>query len=139
MLNFDILTYLPIKLEAILAAINSSETGGIVLFSGIVRGNSKGRAVLHLDYEAYEPLARKKIDEIINQAKLKWQLNLAFCTHRLGKLNISECAVLVITTSAHRTEAYEANRYIIDRVKAEVPIWKNEFFSDGTSEWGKNG
>lgn len=113
-------------------------SGAVVLFSGEVRDNNKGRAVTHLEYEAYESMANKMIAEILATAIQKWELNNAACIHRTGKVEISACAVVVITSSAHRKEAYKANCYIIDRVKNEVPIWKHEFFADGTSEWGQN-
>lgn len=109
-----------------------------MLFSGEVRNNNKGREVTHLEYEAYEPMAEKMIGEIIEDAISRFKLNDAVCVHRLGRVEISECAVVVITGAGHRKEAYDANRYIIDRVKNEVPIWKHEFFTDGTSEWGQN-
>jgi molybdopterin synthase catalytic subunit len=113
-------------------------SGAVVLFSGEVRDNNKGRKVTHLEYEAYEPMANKMIGEIIEEAKSRFKLNQAACVHRLGRVEISGCAVVVVTGAGHRKEAYEANRYIIDRVKNEVPIWKHEFFADGTSEWGQN-
>lgn len=109
-----------------------------MLFSGEVRDNNKGREVTHLEYEAYEPMADKMIDEIIGEAISRFKLNQAVCVHRLGRVEISGCAVVVITGAGHRKEAYDANRYIIDKVKNEVPIWKHEFFTDGTSEWGQN-
>lgn len=113
-------------------------SGAVVLFSGEVRDNNKGRAVKHLEYEAYEPMANKMIDEILKDAISRFKLNQAVCVHRLGRVEISGCAVVVITGAGHRKEAYDANRYIIDKVKNEVPIWKHEFFTDGTSEWGQN-
>lgn len=113
-------------------------SGAVVLFSGEVRDNNKGKKVIHLEYEAYEPMANKMIGEILEEAKSRFKLNQASCVHRLGRVEISECAVVVITGAGHRKEAYDANRYIIDRVKNEVPIWKHEFFADGTSEWGQN-
>ena len=113
-------------------------SGAVVLFSGEVRDNNKGRAVTHLEYEAYEHMANKMIDEILEEAISRFKLNQAVCVHRLGRVEISGCAVVVITGSGHRKEAYDANRFIIDRVKNEVPIWKHEFFADGTSEWGQN-
>lgn len=134
----DYLTYEPIDIGALLTKARNPYTGGMVMFSGEVRNRNKRKEVLYLEYEAYEPMARKKIAEIINDAQKKWKLNHAVCIHRLGKLEISDCAILVITGSVHRAEAYDANRYIVDRVKMEVPIWKNEFFSDGTNEWGNN-
>lgn len=114
------------------------KSGAVVLFSGEVRNENKGREVTHLEYEAYEPMADKMIGQILDEAKIRFNLNQALCVHRLGKVEISGCAVVVITGSGHRKEAYDANRYIIDRVKNEVPIWKHEFFTDGTSEWGQN-
>ena len=109
-----------------------------MLFSGEVRGNNKGKKVTHLEYEAYEPMANKMIKEILEEAKKLFNLNQAACVHRLGNVQISGCAVVVVTGTGHRKEAYDANRYIIDRVKNEVPIWKHEFYADGTSEWGQN-
>ncbi len=113
-------------------------SGAVVLFSGEVRNNNKGREVTYLEYEAYEPMANKMIEEILMEAKSRFKLNQAECVHRLGKVEISGCAVVVVTGAGHRKEAYDANRYIIDKVKNEVPIWKHEFFADGTSEWGQN-
>lgn len=132
------LTYEPINIPVLLASLRSPITGAMVMFSGEIRNINKGRNVEYLEYEAYENMAEKKIEEIVESAKSKWNLNSALCLHRLGRLEISECAVIVITASMHRSEAYEANQYIIDRVKGEVPIWKKEYFTDGTYEWGVN-
>ena len=137
MVNASILTYQPIDIPGILASLRSPETGGIVMFSGEVRNFNNGRKVDYLEYEAYEAMAEKQIREIVDYAINHWKLNNAWCTHRLGKLEISECAVLVVTASSHRPQAYEANRYIIDMVKTEVPVWKKEYYTDGSFEWGK--
>jgi Molybdopterin converting factor, large subunit len=138
MINIDTLTYKPIDIPVLLASLRSPFTGGLVLFSGEVRNTNKGREVSFLEYEAYETMARKKIKEIVQYAINNWNLNNALCIHRLGRLDITDCAVLVVTAGAHRAEAYEANMYIIDTVKKEVPIWKKEYFADGTFEWGIN-
>lgn len=127
-----------IEYNRLFDSFRDPNSGAVVLFSGEVRDNNKGRSVSHLEYEAYEPMAERMIAEIIDLASRKWKLNRAICVHRVGRVGITECAVVVITGSAHRAAAYEANRYIIDRVKNEVPIWKHEFFTDGTSEWGQN-
>jgi molybdopterin synthase catalytic subunit len=132
------LTHHPINIPVLLASLRSPLTGAMVMFSGEIRNINKGRDVKYLEYEAYESMAAKKIEEIVELAKSKWNLNNALCVHRLGRLEISECAVVVITASMHRAQAYEANQYIIDRVKGEVPIWKKEYFTDGTFEWGIN-
>lgn len=113
------------------------EMGGFVVFSGIVRNLNEGKKVTHLEYEAYAPMADEMIRAILADARKKWDLLHANCIHRVGKLGISEIAVIVETGSIHRAEAYESNRYIIDRVKHEVPIWKKEFYFDGSSQWSK--
>jgi molybdopterin synthase catalytic subunit len=112
--------------------------GAVVLFSGEVRDHNKGREVAYLEYEAYHPMADKAIREILTEATEKWSLNIAVAQHRIGRLHIGEAAVVVITASAHRKEAYEANQYIIHRIKHEAPIWKCEYFPDGTHQWGNN-
>ena len=132
------LQYTGLNYSELFDKFRNPNSGAVVLFSGEVRNNNKGREVTHLEYEAYEPMAEKMIDEIIGEAISRFKLNDAVCVHRLGRVEISECAVVVITGAGHRKEAYDANRYIIDRVKNEVPIWKHEFFTDGTSEWGQN-
>ncbi|TGN08499.1 molybdenum cofactor biosynthesis protein MoaE [Leptospira ilyithenensis] len=111
--------------------------GGYVFFAGIVRNINEGRQVTHLEYEAYPEMANRMIGDIINDAKKQWDLQFADCIHRLGVLHIGEVAVIVTTGAVHRDEAYLANRYIIDRVKHEVPIWKREYYIDGSSEWSK--
>lgn len=132
------LQYTGLNYSELFDRFRNPNSGAVVLFSGEVRNNNKGREVTHLEYEAYEPMAEKMIGEIIEDAISRFKLNDAVCVHRLGRVEISECAVVVITGAGHRKEAYDANRYIIDRVKNEVPIWKHEFFTDGTSEWGQN-
>ncbi|PJZ64393.1 molybdopterin converting factor [Leptospira wolffii] len=111
--------------------------GAFVFFAGIVRNLNEGKDVTHLEYEAFAPMADEMIGTILADARKKWDLLHTHCVHRLGVLQVSEVAVLVTTGSMHRAEAYEANRYIIDRVKHEVPIWKKEYFADGTSSWSK--
>lgn len=128
----------PLQLAGLLADSHHPEAGAVVLFSGDVRVSNLGKEVAYLEFEAQEKLAGKMILEILETAKLKWQLRIAVAQHRLGKVGISECAVVVITASPHRKEAYEANRYIMDRLKHEVPIWKCEYFTDGTHKWGGN-
>jgi molybdopterin synthase catalytic subunit len=128
----------PLDLIALLQSAHHPGAGAVVLFSGEVRDNNRGRDVAHLEYESHAPLASKMIGDILEEAKEKWNLHIALAQHRIGKVAIGETAVVVITASAHRGEAYAANRYIIDRIKHEAPIWKCEYFADGTHEWGNN-
>jgi len=136
--NFQYISESPIAPAAILQHAHHPAAGAIVLFSGETRNLSHGKEVDHLFYEAHPSMAAKMIGEILEQAKQKWELSIAIAQHRVGKVSVMECAVIVITASAHRSEAYAANRYIIDRIKHEAPIWKCEYFVDGTSEWGGN-
>lgn len=132
------LQYTDLNYSELFDEFRNPNSGAVVLFSGEVRDNNKSQKVTHLEYEAYEPMANKMIDEILLEAVSRFNLNQAVCVHRLGRVEISGCAVVVITGAGHRKEAYDANQFIIDKVKNEVPIWKHEFFTDGTSEWGQN-
>ena len=127
-----------INIPQLLAMAHHPQAGAIVLFSGETRDNSNGKPVLLLEYEAQESMAEKMIGEILQQATEKWKLNMAIAVHRTGRVAVSETAVVVITASPHRSEAYAANRYIIDRIKHEVPVWKCEYFADGSKTWGGN-
>lgn len=127
-----------IDIPALLALAHHPKAGAVVLFSGETRDNSNGKEVDYLDYEAQGSMAEKMIADILKQAMIKWNLNVAVAVHRTGKVEVSGTAVVVITASAHRSEAYAANRFIIDKIKHEAPIWKCEYFTDGTKEWGGN-
>ena len=128
----------PLDIVGLLQQSHHPAAGAIVLFSGEVRDHNRGKAVSWLEYESHLPLAAKMIREILEEARLKWPLQIALAQHRVGKVPIGESAVVVITASAHRSEAFAANRYIIDRIKHEAPIWKCEYYADGTKEWGNN-
>ena len=132
------LTTEPLNVAALLAGCSHPQAGAWVLFSGEVRNHNLGKAVLSLEYEAHLLLASRKMAEIINEARERWALHAAVCQHRLGKLWIGESAVVVITGASHRGAAYESNRFIMEKIKFEAPIWKKEHFADGTSEWGHN-
>lgn len=136
--ELEFITDQPIDISKILHNAHQPGAGAIVLFCGEVRDNNIGRLVKHLVYESYTSLAEKVIKDIVETAIQKWDLQFASALHRIGKLEISDCAVAVVTAHTHRGEAYESNRYIIDRIKHEAPIWKCEYYQDGTHEWGKN-
>ena len=136
--GYELVTDKKIDLARVLELGHDHRSGALVFFSGEVRNLNEGKEVLYLEYESHRSMAEKMIRAIVEEAKRKWDLNFALCIHREGRVELSECAVVVLTASVHRGEAYSANRYIIDRVKYEAPIWKREFFADGTSKWGKN-
>jgi len=109
--------------------------GGFCSFEGWVRDHHEGRSVLRLEYEAYQSLAEKEGARILDEAMRRFEILHAACVHRVGPLEIGELAVHVCVSSAHRDAAFEACRWIIDEVKSRVPIWKKEFFTDGSSGW----
>jgi molybdopterin synthase catalytic subunit len=113
------------------ARMKRAEDGAVVVFEGIVRDNSRGRRTLYLDYEAYEEMARKQLEELAAQALEKFKVRDVAVAHRLGRLQIGETSVAIVVSSAHRAAAFEACRWIIDTLKQTVPIWKKEHFEDG--------
>ena len=109
--------------------------GAVASFVGIVRNHDKGRAVKGLYYDCYRSMAEKMIKALIEEAETRWDLGEVMVSHRIGHLEIGEVAVAIRVTSAHRAEAFEACRFMIEGIKEKVPIWKKEIFEDGTSEW----
>jgi len=125
------LTREPICAEAIVAAAKQGEDGAVVVFDGIVRNNTRGRQTLYLDYEAYEEMAVKQIEELAAEARRQFGVRQVTMIHRLGRLTVGETSVLIVVASAHRAQAFDACRWLIDTLKKTVPIWKKETFADG--------
>jgi molybdopterin synthase catalytic subunit len=109
--------------------------GGYVAFEGWVRNQNEGRTVLRLEYEAFAPLALREGQRILAHARERFGVAHAYCAHRIGALGIGELAVWVGVSAAHRGEAFEACRYIIDEIKHRLPIWKKEHYDNGDSGW----
>ena len=128
----------PILLDARFALAQNDKAGAVVIFSGDVRNHNEGKKVEALEYESKADLAALMIQEILKEAKLRFGIHYADCVHRVGRVEIGERAILVITAGSHREETYDANRYIVDRVKYDCPIWKKEHFASGDVVWGKN-
>jgi len=121
----------PIDLAALQAS--SPADGALCLFAGIVRNENKGKKVLYLEYEAYEDMALALMERIGAEARAKWPITDLRMVHRLGRLEIGEASVAVAVASPHRTEAFAACRFLIDTLKAQVPIWKKEYYADGSA------
>jgi molybdopterin synthase catalytic subunit/molybdopterin converting factor small subunit len=121
----------PISTETEVARLKLPEDGAAVIFEGVVRNNTRGRRTLYLDYEAYEAMALKQMDELAGEAREKFSVRAIGLVHRLGRLEIGETSVLIVVASAHRGPAFEACRWLIDTLKKKVPIWKKEYFEDG--------
>jgi len=107
------------------------EAGAICIFEGVVRNNSKGKTTRFLEYEGYETMALRKMEEIGAFVRSAWDIDSVAIVHRLGHMDIGETSVAIIVTSAHRRASFDACEYAIDRLKRIVPIWKKEFFEDG--------
>ena len=126
-----------IELGDVIRAVEVGDAGAIVHFLGVVRNNTEGREVSYLEYEAYPPMAEKKMAEIAQEIHEKWGLDRVAMIHRVGRLEIGEVSVVVAVASPHRKEAFEACHYAMNRLKQIVPIWKREVWADGEEEWVK--
>lgn len=129
------LVHEPIDHAALIEQVHSKRAGAVVLFLGTVRELTEGRQTGSLDYEAYPEMARLKMAELETEARDRWPLTEIALVHRLGHLELGEVSVAVAVSAPHRAAAFEAGRFLIDRVKEVVPIWKQENWADGTSEW----
>lgn len=127
----------PIDLALWRRRLDHAQAGGLVIFEGVVRDHHQGRAVRHLDYQGYAPLALRVGGGILAAARQRWPLLAALGCHRVGHLEVGEAAVWIGVASAHRVEAFAACAWIMDEVKARVPVWKRETFADGTVEWSQ--
>lgn len=125
------LVYERIVPHDIVPHLERPEDGAIVIFDGIVRNNSRGRATQYLDYESYEAMALKRLHEIAADALEQFAIRNLAIVHRLGRIEIGESSVLIAVFSAHRAAAFDACRWLIDTLKKTVPIWKKEYFADG--------
>src|SRR5215203_2340302 len=124
-------------IRAVLEAAPSRELpgiGAVSVFLGLVRDHNRGKRVLYLDYEAYEPLALRGLDLIVAEVSEKWPTVRVAIHHRIGRMEIGEASVAIAAASPHRPDAFAASRYAIERIKQIVPIWKHEYF-DGGDVW----
>ena len=133
-MNF-LFTQTPIDAGEARGALKDLGAGGYVSFEGWVRDQNEGREVTRLEYEAFQELAVKEGDRIIAEAMRRFPIKHARCVHRVGSLSLGDMAVWVGVSSAHRGEAFDACRFIIDEVKHRVPIWKKEYYRSGDSGW----
>ncbi|RPI57201.1 MAG: molybdenum cofactor biosynthesis protein MoaE [Acidobacteria bacterium] len=125
----------PLALDPLIRLVSiGGGHGAIVTFIGTVRDHNLNRRVTHLEYEAYEPMAVKALDQIRQEADREWPGTRLAMHHRTGRLAIGEASIVIAAASAHRAAAFAACRYVIERVKQIVPIWKHEFF-DGGEVW----
>ncbi len=123
-----------INLNAVLETGVSHSDGSDLIFIGKVRNISRGKNVTHIDYDIYNEMALKEMHKIADEASVNHELNRIIIIHRYGRVTLGETSILILVSSPHRDSSYQASRYIIDEIKKRVPIWKKEFYDDG-SEW----
>jgi molybdopterin synthase catalytic subunit len=128
-----VLSHEPLAIEPLLELDSHPECGGLAMFVGTVRDHHEGRQVLHLAYTAHEPLAAKVIREVEEETRRRFNVPYVRVVHRLGDLAIGDVAIVCVVRAPHRAEAFEACRHAVDAVKHTAPIWKEEFYVDGSS------
>lgn len=124
-----------LDVQSCIGWVMTPQSGGIDVFIGTVRNSTKGKKVVRLEFEAYEPMALKEMQKIADEAFEKWPVQRLLIHHRTGVLQVGEVPVIIAVSCAHRDAAFEACRYVIDTLKQTVPIWKKEIFEDGET-WG---
>ncbi|WP_127716382.1 molybdenum cofactor biosynthesis protein MoaE [Halobacteriovorax sp. HLS] len=121
--------------DELISKVEDDKAGAIVFFDGRVRNHNEGHKVSSLEYQSYEAMAIKEGQKIIDEAKELFDFHHAYCVHRVGHLQIGDVAVWVAVSTSHRELAFKACQFIIDEVKARVPIWKKEHYIDKSPEW----
>jgi molybdopterin synthase catalytic subunit len=129
------LTRAILRPDELRAQLTDPGAGAYASFEGWIRNENEGHEVRRLEYESYEPIAVKEGERVLKEAMERFPVLRAECVHRVGTLEIGECAVWVGVSSPHRDAAFDACRYIIDQVKLRLPIWKKEHYADGHSGW----
>ena len=129
------ITEQPIDASEFITAVNKKENGGLAVFLGTVRDFTGTIRLAYMEYDAYKEMAEKKMAQIVDEALVRWDNPDIAVAHRVGRLELREPSVIIAVGTPHRAEAFEACRYIIDRIKEEVPIWKKEVDEHGRGEW----
>jgi molybdopterin synthase catalytic subunit len=122
----------PIDIERIIQETGSHSDGALVSFTGRARNRSGSKDVLKLEYELYDSMALKELDKIVDHAMGRWMLSCCTVIHRYGRVDIGEASIVIAVSSPHRKESFAACMFIIDEIKKKVPVWKKEFYSDGS-------
>lgn len=124
-----------LTVDTIVAQLVDPAMGAVVTFVGVVRGETGGREVLYLEYEAYPEMAEQVLEQVADEVRSRWpEIRDVAIVHRVGRLEIGETAVVIALSAAHRAQLFDALHYTIDRVKEIAPIWKKEVWTDG-AEW----
>ncbi len=127
----------PIAIGAVLSFVSAPGAGGIDVFLGTTRAETDagGRSLVALDYEAYEPMALQQLQELAQRSRQRWPIIKLALLHRTGRIAVGEPSVIIAVSTPHRADAFEACRWLIDSLKADVAIWKKEAWADGSGTW----
>jgi molybdopterin synthase catalytic subunit len=126
------ITSQPISAQPVIDRVKNNSHGALVTFIGTVRDNSEGKKVTYLEYETYARMAEKKLKEIVAEIQNRWQTDIAI-VHRIGRMEVGDIVIVIVVGSGHRQEAFRSCEFAINRIKEIVPIWKKEFYKDGSS------
>jgi molybdopterin synthase catalytic subunit len=129
------LTQTPIDYHSLTESVRSPQSGAVVLFLGTVREFTNGRRTIALDYESYSAMAEAKLAELEKTARSRWPIVGVGIVHRLGHLELGDISVAIAVSCPHRQQAFEAGQFLIDELKVSVPIWKQEHWNGGSTEW----
>ena len=129
------LTQQPLDTAPMLARAQTAQAGAVLLFLGVTRQHTDGRETTELHYDAYNAMALKELAALEAEATQRWQLIECTIVHRLGCVRLGEASVAIVTASPHRRAAFAAGEWLIDTLKERVPIWKKEYWADGTTDW----
>ncbi len=127
----------PLDTNALRAAVTDPSHGAILIFEGVTRNHFEGRTVTHLEYEAYAEMATAEMKRIAQDALERWPTVRVAIAHRTGVVGLGETSLIIAVGAPHRPEGYEANRFVLEAIKARLPVWKKEVYSDG-QQWKAN-
>ncbi|GFS16702.1 molybdopterin synthase catalytic subunit [Elysia marginata] len=127
-----------LKVDEITDSVSSPSCGAVSIFVGTTRNNFEGKQVVRLEYEAYYPMAKKKMLEVCASIRSQWDVENIAMIHRIGVVPVKEASIVIAISSPHRKESLEAVQYAIETVKAIVPVWKKEIYADDSASWKKN-
>ena len=124
-----------IDVSALVSEVRADDIGAVSVFVGTVREVNEGRTVLGLEYEAYQAMAERELTTIVTEAAEKFAVDAIVAEHRVGELKVGDVSVVIASAHAHRAGAMDCTRFVIEEIKKRVPIWKREYYADGTREW----
>lgn len=129
------LTQQPIDSAALIEFVTTPQAGAVLLFLGTVRELTQGKQTVALDYDAYPEMALQQMQRLVDEAAERWPLQRVAIVHRLGRLELAEASVAIALSTPHRKEGFAAGQFLIDELKVRVPVWKQENWADGSTEW----